>query len=154
MSQNVSFKLCEQDLLERLQDLLETDEDQVADALARIEEDDSGDLPDGNSSGEAYEALLNYLEMMKDFDPAQGNNFLDLTSFWMENRGLMNLIIFDESMAGQILPLLPEEDSETLADFLADDWAGLAESMGAVLHTLRDNLNHVNAGLSVVYLLD
>lgn len=155
MSQIATFKLVDIAVLDEIKTAIAK---KTADAKKLCEEldaDDDLDLDNGNCSGEVFSALYDYLEAEHDLDFMEDSEYLDVLNFWQEITEPMDLIIFTQDVAGDILAVLEDDDfgDESFTEFMDVDWEIEADDALDGMAALRDNLQKVSAKKALLYFL-
>lgn len=155
MSQIATFKLVDIALLAEIKNAIANNTVEAKRLCEQLDADYDLDLDNGNCSGEVFSALYNYLEAEHDLDFMEESEYLDVLNFWQEVTEPMDLIIFTQDAAGDILAVLEDDNfgEEDFIEFMDVDWEIEAADALEGMAALRDNLQKVNAKKALLYFL-
>lgn len=155
MPQIAAFKLVDIAKLNEIKGLLAQNPAAAKRLCEQIDADDNLDLDNGNCGGDAFSALYDYLEAEHDLDFMEDAEYLDLLEFWQEVSEPLDLMIFTQDAAGDILAVLEDDNfaEEDFGDYMSTDWEIDAEDALEAMAALRDNLGRVTAKRALLYFL-
>ena len=155
MSQIATFKLVETARLDKIKDAIDKNVEEAKLMCEQIDADDDLDLDNGNCSGEVFSALYDYLEAEHDLDFMEDSEYLELLDFWQEVSEPMDLLIFTQDTAGDILAVLEDDDfgDGSYTEYMDVDWEISAEGALKGMAAMRDNLRRVTSKKALLYFL-
>lgn len=155
MSQIATFKLVELSQLNKIKDAIARDAEEARRMCEEIDGGDDFDLDNGNCSGDVFSALYDYLEAEHELDFMEDSEYLDVLNFWQDITEPMDLIIFTQDVAGDILAVLEDDNfgEEDFIEYMDVDWEIEADDALEGMAALRDNLQRVSAKKALLYFL-
>lgn len=155
MSQIAAFKLVDTAVLDNIKDAIANNTEAAKALCEQLDADDDISLDNGNCSGDVFSALYDYLEAEHDLDFMEDSEYMDVLNFWQEITEPMDLIIFTQDIAGDILAVLEDDNfgEEDFIEYMDVDWEIEADDALDGMAALRDNLQRVNAKKALLYFL-
>lgn len=155
MSQIATFKLVELSQLNKIKDAMAQNAEEARRMCEEIDGNDDLNLDNGNCSGDVFSALYDYLEAEHDLDFMEDSEYLDVLGFWQDVTEPIDLIIFTQDVAGDILAVLEDDNfgEEDFIEYMDVDWEIEADDALEGMASLRNNLQRVNTKKALLYFL-
>lgn len=155
MSQIATFKLVEISLLDKIKDAIADNIEEAGRLCEEIEANDDLNLDNGNCSGGVFSALYDYLEVEHSLEFMEDSEYLEVMNFWQDVTEPMDLILFTQDEAGDILAVLEDDNfgEEDFTEYMSVDWEIESNYALKSMTALRDNLQRVTAKKVLLYFL-
>lgn len=155
MSQIATFKLIEISLLDKIKDTIEDNPEEATRLCEEIDANDDLNLNNGNCSGDVFSAFYDYLEVEHGLEFMEDSEYLEVMNFWQDVTEPMDLILFTQDEAGDILAVLEDDNfgEEDFTEYMNVDWEIESKYALKAMSALRDNLQQVTAKKALLYFL-